>query len=234
MTELSEIKKSTIPPASTWWTAIVATWFVKIIAIGVKRLLKLDVTVHNKHAVPKTGPVIVVGGHWSFSDPLLWGSTIVRNGAIMAKNDLWWNPLTGWLVRMRGDIAVKRGCDKGRAKAQRKAENVLAHGGLLGLYPPGSISPVGQNRDWRKGFAEMAKKYQATIVPVRLIGSGHLLPLKQDRAHWGGKLFNRTAHVEVIYGNPITPAEFANMNPVQLTDYVRKIHDNLDDHQLAA
>lgn len=227
MTNLPPMRKSRLRPQSMRWSAYATTWMVKALSKFLKRCLRLDIKSYNKRAVPTDGPVIIVGGHWSFSDPLLWGATVPRNGAIMAKNDLWWNPITGPLVRMRGDIAVKRGSDKGRLKAQRKAENILAHGGLIGLFPPGSISPHGQDRDWRKGFAEMAIKYQASIVTIRLNGSGQLYPLKRDREVWGGKAFNRHTKVEIIYSEPITPEMYAGMTAIELTNHTRQIHDAL-------
>lgn len=228
MSEQTVVRKSLLPPMSMWVTAYITTWIVKILSRIARRLLNIKVNVYNRDAVPMDGPVLQVGGHYSESDAFFWGATCPRNGAMLAKHDLWYNPVSGSILFWRGDIAVKRHKPKGRARALKKAKNVLMHRGLLGLYPAGGCNAHGEDRPWKKGFAEMALSVPGTqIVVVRLNGTGRLLPLGVDRERWGGKWINRNVDVDVIYSDPITPEEYEGLTAEQLTNYAKDIHDNL-------
>jgi 1-acyl-sn-glycerol-3-phosphate acyltransferase len=230
MATTKPVKKSWHRLRSTGRLALLTTMLISWLA---KRLVKwkaIDVKGVNKNAVPMEGPVIVAANHLSFADPLFLAGTSPRNGAMLAKYDLWsWkNPVTALLVRLRGDIAVKRHSDKGRARAFSKAINILLHSGLIGLFPSGKICAVGEDARWAWGFAEMAIKTQATVLPVKLIGTGQLWRLVKDRLHWGGKPINWDAKVVVIYGGPITPKDYAGMTVQELADYTKAAHDKLD------
>lgn len=173
-----------------------------------------------------SGPVLVVGNHESMADPLVWASVVRRNGAVLAMHSLWHNPVTRPIVKLRGDIPVKRHSGKGRGDALEAAVNILRHGGLVGLFPAGKISRKGEDHEWRKGFAEMALETGATIVPIRMRGVGELLPLAGDRTSrfaW----FSRRAAVWAVVGEPVTPDMYRGLSAPDLADMVRSRHSAL-------
>jgi 1-acyl-sn-glycerol-3-phosphate acyltransferase len=228
----AELQKSRRRPRSMGWQARIITLIIRWWAIFFKKRLHLDITVHNKQAFPQ-GPIIVVGNHTSMADPFIWGAIIPRNGAVMAKHDLWWNPVTAPIMLLRGDIPVKRKSDQGRARAWNKGMNILLHGGVLGLYPSAGISLIGRDLPWRKGFAEMAlhpdlAEQRVTIIAIKMDGVADLVPPKPDRKARGGKRLNRGAKVTAIFSDPIMYDTYKSMSPTELTLYVRDLHDALE------
>lgn len=187
----------------------------------------MDVTVHNQQAVPQQGPVILVSNHESIADPAFLAATIPRNGAIMAKHDLWRVPILGTLLRLHGAIPVYRESDEARDGAKQKGKNVLAHGGLLALFGAGTTNRIGQNIDWRIGFAEMATEFNATINVVRFEGTARFLPRADDCSQYGLKKVDRRQSVKVIYSEPITPQIYSGMSHVAIKNMCMTINRDL-------
>jgi 1-acyl-sn-glycerol-3-phosphate acyltransferase len=96
---------------------------------------------------------------------------------------------------------------------------LLERGELIALWPEGVSGPAKRFRDryriqaWRVGFAELAIRYQATIVPVAIIGAEESWPvlakLRSIRAFGSPYLpipaspIPLPAHYHIQYGAPI-------------------------------
>ncbi len=225
--ETSTFQKSQHRPRSMGRQAYYTTSMVRRTAKVSKHLLGLNVTVHNREAIPMEGPVVLVLNHESYLDPLVLGAVTPRNGAIMAKHDLWRNPFVAPLLISRGDIAVKRHKAEARDEAKQKGKNVLAHGGLLALFGAGHINRIGNDDDWKFGFAEMAVEFDATIVVGKLVGTGHMLPMAIDRKEYGMKVFDRRAPLEAIFSFPITEQVYRGMSVEAIKNMCRTIHHDL-------
>lgn len=220
-------------PQSLSWKATLTTRYARWVALFLKRTIRLHISVYNKQALITSGPVIFVGNHLSELDAVVWSAASKRNITMFAMSELWKNPFTGILLRLRGDIPVDRKDPAAGVAALNKGIDVLRHGGAIGLYPAGAINHIGQNKSWRKGFADMALKLARetgegpTIVVIKLFGTADILPPKPDRQARGGKWVNRGAVATMICSDPISYETYAMMSPAQLTDYARKICDNL-------
>lgn len=207
-------------PRSMRWKAYVATWFVKVMAKFVKRLLRLDVKAYNKGSIPKGMPVVCVGNHPSLADPALWGATISRNGAILAAEELRKMKFVGFflclLFRIRGDILVARGSDESRQEAFDKANDILTHGGLVGGYPEGGI----KRGIWRTGMFRLAIAHKAAIAVVRLEGTDDFWASSRSEIEArDGKVFNRKARMRIVYSDPIYFDEYKHMDAIKLAAF---------------
>lgn len=220
-------------PRSLGWKATFTTRFLRWWALTIKRVMRLDITVHNKQALSAEGPVLMVGNHESELDAVVWSAVAPRSVAMFAMSELWKNPLTGWLMRLRGDIAVDRGNPAGRVRAMQNGLNVLRHDGLVGIYPAGGINLIGQDRKWLKGFAEMSLQLAnetgkgPTIIAIKLTGTADILPPKPDRDARGGKWLNRHARVTMSCSELIHYDTYKHMTALELTNYVREVCDRL-------
>lgn len=180
-----------------------ATW-VRFWVMVWTRLARLDVVVAGVDTVPLNGPVIVVGDHRSFYDPLIWSIAIQRNGAMLATWGLWLNPFFVLIVLLRGDIPVRRRNKMARDDAFIKARDVLQWGGAVGLFPDGKIVRSGVH-EWRRGFARLALETQAPIVVVSIDGLDY----------W----WNSQKQIRVTFSRCISYLEYKDMNEAELAQY---------------
>ena len=129
------------------------------------------VEVEGLNHLPDRGPVILAANHRSFMDSVFLALTSPRPIAFVAKAEYFDHPLTRWLFRGTGQIPLRRGTASGARHALDAASDVLAHGGILGIYPEGTRSRDGKLHRGNPGPARLALKSGAPIVPVGLIGT---------------------------------------------------------------
>lgn len=144
--------------------------------------------VEGRENVPQTGAIIVAPNHKSYWDPPVIGVAFnTRIIHYMAKEELFKNPLFGWLIRQFGTFPVKRGAvDR---TAIRQAVRELKSGNPLGIFPEGTrIRKEGLGR-FHSGMASLALMTGTPVIPVAVIGS-------KDLPHKKGPL-------AVLIGKPI-------------------------------
>ncbi len=139
--------------------------FVFFVCLGLK--------VEGRENIPDKGAIIVAPNHKSYWDPPVIG-TAVNNRVIhyMAKEELFKNPIFGWVIRQFGTFPVKRGTVD-RA-AVRQAVRELKTGNPLGIFPEGTrIKREGLGR-FHSGMASLALMTGTPVVPVAVIGTMEL------------------------------------------------------------
>jgi 1-acyl-sn-glycerol-3-phosphate acyltransferase len=120
------------------------------------------------------GPAIIIANHVSFWDPPLVSAIASRRQMhFMAKEELFRNPLFGWILRRINVFPVKRGAPD--RKAIKHALDVLARGELLAMFPEGTRSKTGILQKPEPGAAMFALKTGAPVIPVALFNSGKIL-----------------------------------------------------------
>ena len=90
--------------------------------------------------LPETGPVVLVGNHDSYWDPVVVGVAAVRRREVraLAKSSLWRSRPLGWVLDRMGQIPIDRG--RGDANALAAAIDRLNAGACLGVFPEGTVS----------------------------------------------------------------------------------------------
>jgi 1-acyl-sn-glycerol-3-phosphate acyltransferase len=150
--------------------------------------------VKGQEHVPATGGVILAVNHTSYADPPAAGCAVRRRCWFLAKEELFRNPLFGWLIRALGAFSVKRGSpDIG---ALRHALRLLKEGKCLIVFPEGTRMPPGQLGEAEPGVCLIVQKSGAPVVPVYLHDTHRFLP--------PGSIFIRPAKIRVRVGEPIT------------------------------
>ncbi len=145
------------------------------VRVAAKVLLDLNITgVEN---IPTTGPVILVGNHISFLDPVIVVGLLPRPVIAMAKSEAFEDKFLGPLVRAFDAFPVRRGeIDR---QALRIALRVLEAGLLLWISPEGTRSPTGQlqpaaagrRQRGQNGAAFIAARSGAPVAPVTFVGT---------------------------------------------------------------
>jgi cytidylate kinase len=140
---------------------------------------------------PLTGPVVVVCNHRAMTDPFFLGINVFRQIHYMAKHELWKFKPLGWAMEGYGAFPVVRG--EPDRSAVKKAVEILADGGVLGLFPEGGVRSGSQLAAIRSGVSLFAMREGVITVPAALRGT--------DRAFRHG--IPRLPRVELVFGPPI-------------------------------
>ncbi len=130
----------------------------------------LGLKVEGRENIPETGAIIVAPNHKSYWDPPVVGVAFsTRIIHYMAKEELFKNPIFGWVIRQFGTFPVKRGTvDR---QAVRQAVRELKSGNPLGIFPEGTrIKREGLGR-FHSGMASLALMTGTPVIPVAVLGT---------------------------------------------------------------
>jgi 1-acyl-sn-glycerol-3-phosphate acyltransferase len=128
------------------------------------------------------------------------------------------------------------------------AARLLERGELLAIWPEGVSGPAKRFRDrykiqsWRVGFAELAIRYRAPVVPVAIVGSEESWPLATKlRLRWFDSPYlpipawpvPLPAHYRLRYGEPIDLATGHDADdaddPALVNEAAARVRDALAD-----
>lgn len=148
--------------------------------------------IDGRENFPKRGAVILAPNHRSLIDIPVAAATTSRKVWFMAKEELFRSKLSALFLRNLGAFPVRRGRPD-RAPLQRALE-LLAAGEVVGIFPEGTRRPLARFEEMEEGFAYVALKSGAPIVPVAISGTEAVFPP-------GGKL-PRPVKIRVGIGEP--------------------------------
>ena len=120
----------------------------------------------GKENIPENGALIFAGNHKHAVDPTMVMMSTSRIVHFMAKEELF-KGIHGILFKKIGLIKVRRG--KSNPQAVIDAENILANGGTVGIFPEGTRNKGEQELlRFRHGTVAIAKKAETLIVPFAI------------------------------------------------------------------
>ena len=158
--------------------------------------LLADFDVQGRSNLPDKGPLILVGNHFSFLDPValihITPYPLEFLGGLRTPNAPAW---TDVFRQAWGILPVRRGGSS--RDSLNNAAGVLQQGGVLGIFPEGG-SWAAVLRPPRPGTALLAVKTSAQVVPIGLDGLLDVFP----RARRG-----KRGRVTVRIGTPFGPFE---------------------------
>jgi 1-acyl-sn-glycerol-3-phosphate acyltransferase len=160
-----------------------------VLRLAYKVLIKHRIV--NAHVLPGSGPVILMINHVSAFDPVVVLAAFARPVVPMAKVETFENPKLKWLVQPYGAIPVHRGAVD--LQAIKAATEVLKSGGVILIAPEGTRSKTGGLIQAQEGFAFLATRTNAQIVPVAITGTSAVGPALKSL---------RRAPVTITLGEP--------------------------------
>lgn len=168
-------------------------YFFLLRLLGPLARLLFDVHYRGTDHIPPAGPLIVCCNHRSVIDPLLLAVPFRRQLRFMAKSELFeeHGRLAACFLRTAGAFPVQR--DKGDASSLRTALEILDAGGVLGIFPQGRVIFDTSPFQPKAGFALLAEKSGAPVLPVSIYCEGELLRFR--------------SRVTVRFGSPISAGE---------------------------
>ena len=188
------------------------SYFYHVCRVIVRILLFLltRCQVRGKENIPSQGPLLVVANHLSLADPPLVNISLNRKVRYMAKEQLFRSRILGYLMRGLGAFPVHRG--RPDMRAFRQAEQVLAQGSTLVIFPEGTRSRSGQLRHAFSGPTLIALRSGVPILPVGISGTEKL-------EHVAG--FLSRPRVTVNIGHPFhLPTTAGKSTKTELTNHI--------------
>jgi 1-acyl-sn-glycerol-3-phosphate acyltransferase len=172
----------------------------------------LDYRIEGQDNMPGEGPVLVLSNHQSTLDPILVGILFRRKLVYLAKKSLFANPLFGFLIRCYDSIPIDR--ERGGLDGLREILSKLKDGKAVLIFPEGTRSRDGKLLPMKGGFLPVAKRSQAALLPVAVIG-GHEIMQK-------GKLLPRRSAVSAVVGQPIPFETYSSLSDKEVLALLTK------------
>jgi len=128
----------------------------------------------GRENLPKKGPLLLVGNHFSFIDPVSFVRISRWPIEFLGGAEFAHAPLSvSWLPSIWGYYPLYRGT--GSTYGLKAAEAILSQGGVLGIFPEaGNWAEV--LRPARPGTAYLAARTGAPLVPVGIHGLNDVFP----------------------------------------------------------
>ncbi|HLZ10933.1 MAG TPA: lysophospholipid acyltransferase family protein [Chloroflexota bacterium] len=142
-----------------WWAAATTRRLAHLLG---------NVVVTGLDNLPVSGGVIVTPNHLHFADPPVISAFLPRKIHFMVKQEAWDEPMLGLLPKWFEAFPVRRGAID--QVAFRAALQILADGGIVGVFPEGHRSKDGRLQDGRPGALVLARRSGAPIVPIGISG----------------------------------------------------------------
>ncbi len=169
--------------------------------------------------IPTTGPCIIASNHASNLDPYMLGYTIKeREVYFLAKEELFRNPVFGWIIRMNNAFPVKRG--QKDLEAIKKFHDFIQSGKPLVVFVEGTRTHDGGLQPAKKGAGRLIYDAKAPVIPTYIEGTYRSMPR--------GSLFPKPVKIFVHFGPPI-PLEDLLAEPPDKPTYI-KIADRVMEH----
>lgn len=161
--------------------------------VGLVTKILHPVTVEGLETLPDSG-VLLCPNHSSNWDPILVALNLPINYRlhIMAKEELFQNPLLGWLLRKVGAFPVSRGNND--INTVRTSIQTIKNGDNLLIFPEGTT--IHNGIGYVDGLPAHAK---AGVAMIGVRTGAKLVPVFVDGEK---KLFHRT---RIIFGSPYEP-----------------------------
>jgi 1-acyl-sn-glycerol-3-phosphate acyltransferase len=115
-------------------------------------------------------PYVAVANHESFADIFLL-SHLPWEMKFLSKDSIFKIPFMGWMMRMAGDIAVRRGDVTSRAAALEACRDRLMKGVSVMIMPEGTRSADGQVQRFHDGAFRLAVETGCPILPIAVAGT---------------------------------------------------------------
>jgi 1-acyl-sn-glycerol-3-phosphate acyltransferase len=138
--------------------------------------------------IPSDGGLVLASNHFSWLDPPLVGASCPRRIQFVAKVEAHRIPGLGQLIRAHGTLAIRRG--ESDRDAVRRMREVVAAGGVLGMFAEGTRQRTGVPGTVQPGAAMVALQENVPVVPIAVHGTQHWTP-------------RNLAPCSVAYGSPI-------------------------------
>jgi 1-acyl-sn-glycerol-3-phosphate acyltransferase len=119
-------------------------------------------------------PYVVVSNHESYADIFLL-SHLPWEMKWLSKETIFRIPVMGWMMRLVGDIPVRRGERSSGERALRECADRLSKRVSIMIFPEGTRSPDDRLLPFRKGAFRLAIEAGVPILPIVVAGTRYAM-----------------------------------------------------------
>ena len=173
------------------------------------------IQVIGRENIPKDRAHVIASNHLSDLDPVYILDCIFswKRYTILAKQELFRNPLIGWFLSCMGAVPIDRG--KGDMGTIDQVTEKCKNGMPILIFPEGTRSKTGELGTLKSGAFLIAGNADADMVPCRII-----YDTPDHRMH----LFCR---MRICFGTPIPAAEMKVEDPRRSVPRLRALRSRL-------
>jgi len=178
---------------------LVYSSIIRIAKLGF-RALGQPIDISGLEHIPRTGGALLAVNHIGYVDFIYGGvapDRIGRRVRFMAKRELFDHRITGPIMRACDHIQVDRADGESSLAV---AEQCLARGELVGIFPEATISRAMEIKDLKTGAVRIAASAGVPLVPLVLWGTQRLMTKDHD------KDLSRGTAVSIRIGAPLAVA----------------------------
>jgi 1-acyl-sn-glycerol-3-phosphate acyltransferase len=149
---------------------LVPEYLLRFISWVLTHLVYRFRVVGDEH-IPSEGAAVIVCNHVSFIDVVLLMAASPRPIRFLMDHRIFHTPVLGWLFRLAKAIPIApRGEDPAAYEAAfEAADQVLAEGELLGIFPEGGLTVDGRLQPFKGGIVKILARRPVPVVPMALV-----------------------------------------------------------------
>jgi 1-acyl-sn-glycerol-3-phosphate acyltransferase len=175
----------------------------------------VTVVVKGREHVDRGGTYVVTSNHQSMLDILLLYNVPLYFRWV-SKHEVYRIPLVGQLLRLHGDVCIRRGDASSIRKMMRDCTAILQRGISIMMFPEGTRSKDGKVARFRSGAFALAKENHVPVLPVAIDGT-------RAFANGNGGWFNARQLFQVTIFPPIPADEVAATGERELIEKVQAL-----------
>ena len=209
--------------ATGWWDR--PRWIAgRVFRFGARLLVALNPywSVRVEGCIPTRDahPFVAVSNHESLADIILIG-TLPWDMKWLSKSSIFRVPFLGLMMRMAGDVGVRRGEVASRAAAFTALKRWLERGASVMLFPEGTRSRTAEMLPFKNGAFRLAIETGLPILPLAVHGT-------RTAIRKGSMLFGN-AHVVVRILEPVSTK---GLEPEDLDELRARIRKQIEEARL--
>lgn len=215
------------------WTPAVATlWFVtarrdpgrraagrffrRCAAVAVRANPMWNLTVSGWLPSPGEHPFVVVSNHESLADVVVIGA-LPWEMKWLSKESNFRIPFVGWMMRMVGDVPVRRDDPESRGRAYERLREFLRRGVSVMIFPEGTRSRSDELLPFRNGAFRLAIESGRPLLPLAVAGTRYSIRK--------GSLLFRPSRIVLRILPPVPTAGLGEGDIEPLRERVRRLID---------
>ncbi len=159
--------------------------------------------------IPVDGSALLVCNHVAYVDWLLLAGGVRRPPRFVMDRGIYEMPAFHWLFRMgRAIPIVSRKVDAALVeRAMDAVSEELRDGGIVAIFPEGSLTRDGEVAQFRKGVEEILRRDPVVVVPMALVGLWGSFFSHKDKLVLRKPFRRWWSRVTLVIGPPIPPQE---------------------------
>lgn len=204
---------------TAWWDR--RRWYAgRTFRLGARVLLFLNpfwrVRIEGDPPPRDLYPFVAVSNHESLADILIIGS-IPWDMKWLSKVEIFRVPFLGWMMRMAGDVPVRRSSPSGRAEAYGRLRGWMARGASVMIFPEGTRSRTPELLRFQNGAFRLSLETGRPLLPIAVTGT-------REAIRKGSPWFGRTDVVVRI----LSPVPVTGLGPEDLDELRDGVRERID------